>query len=225
MGATARCRGSLEPSPRAPGDGREPLACAPSRRKMAEPKKSHSTEPSSPTRVNEMWGTDMSQTVTIEEGRAYVFVAVEHANSEIIGIHAARSANRFEALEPVRQGCIGTSAPSRPAWRVGSSCVTIRWLQLHIRRFPDRDQMSGHRSSASFVREPEGKWRRRALHPNLEGELALGADVQNHRGTARRSSSHSPGATMKLGSSRGMDTKKTPPRGSREEQNHATNCD
>ena len=49
-------------------------------------------------KVNEMWGTDMSQTVTLEEGRAYVFVAVEHANSEIIGIHAARSANRFEAL-------------------------------------------------------------------------------------------------------------------------------
>ena len=38
-------------------------------------------------KVNEMWGTDMSQTVTLEEGRAYVFVAVEHANSEIIGIH------------------------------------------------------------------------------------------------------------------------------------------
>ena len=41
-------------------------------------------------KVNEMWETDMSQTVTLEEGRAYVFVAVEHANSEIIGIHAAR---------------------------------------------------------------------------------------------------------------------------------------
>ncbi len=36
-------------------------------------------------KVNEMWGTDMSQTVTLEEGRAYVFVAVEHANSEIVG--------------------------------------------------------------------------------------------------------------------------------------------
>ena len=44
-------------------------------------------------KVNEMWGTDMSQAVTLEEGRAYVFVAVEHANSEIVGIHAARSAN------------------------------------------------------------------------------------------------------------------------------------
>ena len=49
-------------------------------------------------KVNEMWGTDMSQTVTLEEGRAYVFVAVEHANSEIIGIHAA--------LEPAGRGCI-----------------------------------------------------------------------------------------------------------------------
>ena len=66
-------------------------------------------------RINEMWGTDMTQTVTTDEGKAYVFVAVEHANSEIVGIHAARSANRFEALEPVRQAvtrCFGSIAPS-----------------------------------------------------------------------------------------------------------------
>ena len=30
-------------------------------------------------KVNEMWGTDMTQTITIREGRANVFVAVEHA--------------------------------------------------------------------------------------------------------------------------------------------------
>ena len=51
-----------------------------------------------------MWGTDMTQTITVGEGRAYVFIAVEDANSEVVGIHAARSANRFEALELVRQG-------------------------------------------------------------------------------------------------------------------------
>ena len=69
-------------------------------------------------KVNEMSGTDMTQTITIGEGRAYVFVAVEHANLEVVGIHAARWANRFEALEPVRQGVHGVSEPSRPAWRV-----------------------------------------------------------------------------------------------------------
>src|SRR5271170_7103465 len=41
----------------------------------------------------------MTQTVTLYEGRAFVFVAVENANSEIICIYAARSANRFEAVE------------------------------------------------------------------------------------------------------------------------------
>src|SRR5580704_13644973 len=30
-------------------------------------------------KVNEMWGTDMTQTITIRERRANVFVAVEHA--------------------------------------------------------------------------------------------------------------------------------------------------
>ena len=58
--------------------------------------------------------TDMTQTITVREGPANVFVAVEHANLEVVGIHASRSANRFEALEPVGQGvhqCFGAIAP------------------------------------------------------------------------------------------------------------------
>ena len=55
-------------------------------------------------RVDEVWGTDMTQTVTIDEGRAYVFNAVDHWSGEFIGINATHSANRFEALEPIRQG-------------------------------------------------------------------------------------------------------------------------
>jgi putative transposase len=101
-------------------------------------------------KVNEMWGTDMSQTVTLDEGRAYVFVAVEHANSEVVGIHAARSANRFEALEPVRQGvhrCFGSIAPG-----------VARGLKL--RHDHGSNYMSGdfqdEIKSPSFVREPEG---------------------------------------------------------------------
>ena len=101
-------------------------------------------------------GTDMSQTVTLEEGRAYVFVAVEHANSEIIGIHAARSANRFEALEPVRQGvnrCFGSIAPG-----------VARGLKLRHDHgsnymsgdFQDEIKCLGIEASPSFVREPEG---------------------------------------------------------------------
>lgn len=107
-------------------------------------------------RVNEMWGTDVTQTVTTSEGKAYVFVAVEHANSEIVGIHAAPSANRFEALEPVRQGvhrCFGSIAPG-----------VARGLKLRhdhgsnymSRDFQDEITCLGIEASPSFIREPEG---------------------------------------------------------------------
>ena len=49
-----------------------------------------------------MWGTDLTTTVT-GEGQAAVFVAVDHCSAECVGIHASRGADRFEALEPVKQ--------------------------------------------------------------------------------------------------------------------------
>ena len=101
-------------------------------------------------------GLPFSALTTTQEGRAYVFVAVEHANSEIIGIHAARSANRFEALEPVRQGvhrCFGSIAPG-----------VARGLKLRHDHgsnymsgdFQDEIKCLGIEASPSFVREPEG---------------------------------------------------------------------
>jgi len=52
---------------------------------------------------NEVWRTDMTATVTTKEGKAAVFVAVDHFNAECVGIHASKSPTRFEALEPIRR--------------------------------------------------------------------------------------------------------------------------
>jgi putative transposase len=103
-----------------------------------------------------MWGTDMTQTITVRESRAYVFVAVEHTNSEGVGIYAAHSANRFESLEPLRQGvhrCFGALAPG-----------VARGLKLRHDHgsnytsgdFQDEIECLGIEASPSFVREPEG---------------------------------------------------------------------
>ena len=46
----------------------------------------------------------MTQTITTQQGRAYVFVVVDHCSGEFIATHASSSASRWEALEPVRQG-------------------------------------------------------------------------------------------------------------------------
>jgi len=137
-------------------------------------------------KVNEMWGTDMTQTITVGEGRAYVFVAVEHANSEVVGMHASRSANRFEALEPVRQGvhrCFGAIGPD-----------VARGLKLRHDHgsnymsgdFQDEIECLGIEASPSFVREPEGNGVAERFIPNLEGEPAVGEDLRYHRRTASR---------------------------------------
>jgi putative transposase len=53
-------------------------------------------------RIDLMWGTDLTSAMT-GEGQAAIFVTVDHAATECLGVHAARRATRFEALEPLRQ--------------------------------------------------------------------------------------------------------------------------
>ena len=57
-----------------------------------------------PETIDTMWGTDMTTAYTTEHGQVAVFVAVDHASAECVGLHAALRGTRHEALEPVRQG-------------------------------------------------------------------------------------------------------------------------
>ena len=106
-------------------------------------------------KVNEMWGTDMSQTVTLEEGRAYVFVAVEHANSEIIGIHAARQpiASRRWSRSGRGASVLRLRRARRGAW---AQAASRSWLRFMSDDFQGGVKCLGIEASPSFVREPEG---------------------------------------------------------------------
>jgi putative transposase len=105
---------------------------------------------------NEVWGTDMTTTVTTAEGKAAVFVAVDHFNAECVGIHAAKSQSRLEALEPLRQGVrehFGAFAE-----KIAES-LTVRHdhgSQYMADDFQDELVFLGIKSSPSFVREPQG---------------------------------------------------------------------
>jgi putative transposase len=74
-------------------------------------------------RVDDIWGTDLTSTMT-GEGQASIFVTVDHASTECLGIHAARRATRFEALEPLRQGVRSCFGAFPQASRAACRCVT-----------------------------------------------------------------------------------------------------
>ena len=108
------------------------------------------------TAVDVMWGTDMTETVTLREGRARVFVAVDHCSGECVGNHAARSGNRFEALEPVRQGVLRHFGAIEKDVAKGLSLRHDHGSNYLSGDFQDEIAFLGIESSPSFVRQPEG---------------------------------------------------------------------
>jgi putative transposase len=106
-------------------------------------------------RVDAMWGTDLTSTLT-GEGQASIFVTVDHCSTECLGIHAARRATRFEALEPLRQGlraCFGGFAESVAG---GLKLRHDHGSQFVADDYQRELAFLGIESSPAFVREPEG---------------------------------------------------------------------
>ena len=108
-----------------------------------------------PETIDTMWGTDMTTTVTIEEGQAAVFIAYDHCSGECVGIHASRGQNRFEALEPIRQGIRDYFGTARENIAEGLSLRHDHGPQYMAHDFQKEIKWLGITSSPSFVRMPE----------------------------------------------------------------------
>lgn len=55
------------------------------------------------TAPDRLWGTDASMVQTVADGRVWVFAALDHFNSEVVGHYVSTDGSRFAALEPVSQ--------------------------------------------------------------------------------------------------------------------------
>jgi transposase InsO family protein len=106
-------------------------------------------------RPNQVWASDHTIMATVEEGQVTVFVAVDHCTTECVGLHAAKKATRFEALEPLRQAVRDYCGGFRAGAAVG-----IRNRHDHGSQYMSDDYQAeiaflGMESSPSFVRQPE----------------------------------------------------------------------
>jgi putative transposase len=106
-------------------------------------------------RPNEAWASDHTLTVTVEEGQVTVFVVVDHCTTECVGLHAAKKATRFEALEPLRQAVRDYCGGFRAGAATG-----IRNRHDHGSQYMSDDYQAeiaflGMESSPSLVRQPE----------------------------------------------------------------------
>jgi transposase InsO family protein len=98
----------------------------------------------------------MTTTITTKEGKAAVFVAVDHFTTECIGIHASKNQTRFEALEPIRQGVRENFGAFAEGIAEGLRIRHDHGSQYVADDFQDELAFLGMIASPSFVREPEG---------------------------------------------------------------------
>jgi putative transposase len=105
--------------------------------------------------IDRMWGTDLTSVMT-GEGQAAVFIAVDHCSVECVGIHASRSADRFEALQPLRQAVRERFGTFAKGIAHGLALRHDHGSQYVSHHFQAEVHFLGIESSPAFVREPEG---------------------------------------------------------------------
>lgn len=105
---------------------------------------------------NEMWGTDMTTTPTILDGQAAIFIAIDHCSSQVVGIHASKRQDRFEALEPIRQGVAMHFGEFEAGAASGLKLRHDHGSNYMADDFQNEIKFLGIESSPAFVREPEG---------------------------------------------------------------------
>jgi len=102
-----------------------------------------------------MWGADASQTLTIQEGVATIFVLVDHCSTECVALRASSRGTRFEAIDTLRAGVVerfgahGEGVAKGLAIRHDHGSPFVADLYQKELRFV------GAQSSPAFVREPE----------------------------------------------------------------------
>jgi putative transposase len=105
---------------------------------------------------NQMWGTDATATFTPCDGQVTIFAAIDHCTAECIGIHVVKKADRFEALEPIRQAVRDQFGDFRQGIAAGLQLRHDHGSVYMSRDFQSEIEFLGVESSPSFVRQPEG---------------------------------------------------------------------
>ena len=109
-----------------------------------------------------MWGTDMTTTVTVSEGAAFVFVAVDHCTTECIGLHAAKRGTDLRPWSRSARASANASVRSATAWPAGSGSGTTTGRTIWPTTFNRRSRSSASRARRVSCGNPKATASRNA---------------------------------------------------------------
>ena len=105
---------------------------------------------------DQMWGTDATSVLLMNGQQATVFGVYDHCTCELMGIHAALVADRFEAIITLQQATRNAFGSVEKGVAEGLKLRHDNGSQFVSRAFQAELRFLGMESSPSFVRAPEG---------------------------------------------------------------------
>ena len=109
-----------------------------------------------PENPDEMWGTDMTQTLLTSGVNAAIFAVIDHATAECLSLFAAPRGTRLEAIEALRAAVTFRRGHASQGAADGVTLRHDHGSQFIAKLFQSEVRFLGLSSSTSFVREPEG---------------------------------------------------------------------
>ncbi len=123
---------------------------------------------------NLMWGTDGARVQTVEEGWGWIFVAVEHWNSECVGWHVCKEGTRYAALEPLAMGLTGLYGSVQPDVARGLSVRMDHGTQYLAHHFVNQLRFWGITPSFAFLEQPQTNGVAERFHRTLKEQVIHG---------------------------------------------------
>jgi transposase InsO family protein len=103
-----------------------------------------------------LWGTDATLMQTFEEGRVWVFAAIDHFNSKVVGHHVSTDGSRFSVLEPISQAVTTRFGGIAADAARGVSLRLNNGPQYTSHHFSRQISHWGMALSYAFPHQPEG---------------------------------------------------------------------
>lgn len=143
---------------------------APTRKKNTGAKRVHDGRITT-DRPNECWGGDITEVMTEENGKVYIFDFADHCTSEIIGVNVTTVGNRFSAVDCLHRAIKGQfGAVGKDVGR-GIKLRLDHGTQFTSSRYVNEAHHLGFELSYSFVGQPECNGVIERWHRTLKEQL------------------------------------------------------
>jgi putative transposase len=128
---------------------------------------------------NEMWGTDGTQVMTVEDGHVWVFSAVEHWNGECVGMYVCKRGTRFNAVQPVLEGVQSIFGSVERDVALGLALRLDHGSANCSEHFQGEIRRLGIEPSFSFVEEPQTNGVVERFNRTLKEQVIYGKVFRN----------------------------------------------